>query len=97
MKSLSAVSFAVIVGFVLCRLWVVVLKILEGKEILKNKFSLVGEVKALLQTLVYGLACSGLQMCLHLCDGLVFLCIYRFYYNSNILISTPFKSLVTNS
>jgi len=39
---------------------VAVLKIFEGKEILKNNFSWMGEVEALLQTLVCGLACSGL-------------------------------------
>ena len=48
-----------------------VLKIFEGKEILKNNFSWVGKVEALLQTLVCGSACSGLHMCLHLYIGFV--------------------------
>jgi len=66
LKSLSAVIFAVTVDLLLCRLWVAFLKFLEGKDILKSNFYRVGEVKALLQTLVCGSACSGLQMCLHL-------------------------------
>jgi hypothetical protein len=55
-KSLSAVGFAVIVRLVFWSLRVgcavAVLKNFEGKEILKNNFSRVGEVEALLQTLV---------------------------------------------
>jgi hypothetical protein len=69
-KARSDKGFAVIVQ---CVFWslcvgcaVAGLKIFEGKEILKNNFSWMGEVEALLQTLVCGLACSGLQMCLHL-------------------------------
>ena len=50
----------------MCRLCGGGFKIFEGKEILKNNFSWAGKVEALLQTLVCGLACSGLQMCLHL-------------------------------
>jgi hypothetical protein len=55
-KSLSVVGFAVIVRLVFWSLCVgcavAVLKNFEGKEILKNNFSRVGEVEALLQTLV---------------------------------------------
>jgi hypothetical protein len=46
-----------------------VLKILEGKEILKNNFSFGG--KGVSSFAIFGL-CFGLcelQMCLHLCDG----------------------------
>lgn len=68
-------GFAVIVQWVFWSLCVgcavAVLKIFEGKEILKNNFSWVGKVEALLQTLVCGSACSGLQMCLHLYIGFV--------------------------
>ena len=57
MKVRSDKGFAIIVQ---CVFWslcvgcaVAVLKIFEGKEILKNNFSWVGEVEALLQTLVF--------------------------------------------
>ena len=83
-KVRSDKDFAVIVRFVLRSLCVgcavAVLKIFEGKEILKNNFSRVGEVEALLQTLVCRWACSGLQMCLHLCIRLFLL----FFYSENI-------------
>jgi len=45
-------------------------KFLEGKEILKNNFSRMGEVEALTTALVCGLALRGCGMCLHLCIGL---------------------------
>jgi hypothetical protein len=72
-KGSSDKGFAVIVQLVFWSLCVgcevAGLKIFEGKEILKNNFYWVGRVEALLQTLVCGLNCSGLQMCLHLCVG----------------------------
>jgi len=40
---MSADGYAVIVELLLCRLWVAVLKIYEGKGILKNNFSLGGK------------------------------------------------------
>ena len=55
-----------------------VLKILEGKEILKNNFSLGG--KGVSSFAIFGL-CVGLcelQMCLHLCDGYFLLFIFSF-------------------
>src|SRR5690606_31244192 len=45
------------------------LKFLEGKEILKNNFSRVGEVEALTTALACGSALRGFGMCLHLCMG----------------------------
>jgi hypothetical protein len=47
-------------------MWEAVLKILEGNGILKNNFSLVGEVEALLQFLVCALACANCK-CAYTC------------------------------
>jgi hypothetical protein len=72
-KLLSLFSFRVFViqlSFFLSARAIEFLKFLEGKGF-KIIFS-VAEVEALLQTLVCGWACSGLQMCLHLSIGNVF-------------------------
>ena len=77
MKVRSDKGFAIIVRFVFWSLCVgcavAVLKKFEGKEILKNNFSRVGEVEALLQALVCAWARVGLQMCLRLWVGYEFI------------------------
>ena len=70
-KPLSILSFATNCSNVFVSVCVLAfLKFLEGKEILKNNFSRVGEVEALTTALACGSALRGCGMCLHLCIGL---------------------------
>jgi len=57
----------------MCRLWEAVLKILEGKEILKNNFSLGVEGGSSFAIFGLRVGLCELKMCLHLWVGLIYM------------------------